>query len=80
MDAAKNVYGGIDLNSANLNLQIKRDGRGVPLPLLQQDWVKLNGIQGFIPTIIEIKPVTNLPILSELQQKLQPLPASSRNS
>jgi len=68
-DAA--MKGGIDLNSANLNLQIKRDGNGVPLPLLQQDWAQLNGIQGFIPIIIEIKPVTILPILTELQQKLQ---------
>jgi hypothetical protein len=69
-------YGGIDLNSANLHLQIKRDGRGVPLPLLQQDWAQLSQIQGFIPTIIEIKPVTMLPILSELQQKLRELATS----
>jgi hypothetical protein len=71
------MKGGIDFNSANLNLQIKRDGRGVPLPLLQQDWAKLNQIQGLVPTIIEIRPVTNLPILSELQQKFQSLSAAS---
>jgi hypothetical protein len=63
--------GGIDFNSANLNLQIKRDGRGVPLPLLQQDWAQLSQIQGFIPTILEIRPVTHLPILSELREKLR---------
>ncbi|MBF0570721.1 MAG: hypothetical protein HQL12_02495 [Candidatus Omnitrophica bacterium] len=63
--------GGIDLNSANLHLQIKRDGRGVPLPLAQQDMGRLMQIQGFVPEIIEIKPAVNLPILSELQQKLQ---------
>ena len=66
------VKGGIDFNSANLNLQIKRDGRGVPLPLAQQDMSQLMQIQGFEPEIIEIKPAVNLPILSELQQKLQP--------
>ncbi len=63
--------GGIDFNAANLDLQIKRDGQGVPLPLAQQDMAQLNRIQGFVPEIIEIKPVVNLPILSELQQKLE---------
>ncbi len=64
--------GGIDLNSANLDLQIKRDGRGVPLPLIQQDMLQLSRIQGFEPEIIEIKPAVNLPILNELQQELHP--------
>jgi len=63
--------GGIDLNSANLNLQIKRDGRGVPLPLSQQDMAQLSTIQGFVPVILEIKPAVDLPILSELKQGLQ---------
>jgi len=63
--------GGIDLNAANLNLQIKRDGRGVPLPLNQQDMAQLNNIEGFVPEIIEIKPAINVPIINELQQKLQ---------
>jgi hypothetical protein len=65
-----NEVGGIDLNAANLDLQIKRDGNGVPLPINQQDMQKLNGIEGFIPVIIQITPVNTLPILSELQQKL----------
>ncbi len=64
--------GGIDLNSANLNLQIKRDGKGVPLPLNQQDMAQLMQIQGFIPKIIEITPAAGLPIFSELKQKLKP--------
>ena len=71
--------GGIDLNSANLRLQdIKRDGRGVPLPLAQprllrdrQDMAQLGRIQGFEAEIIEIRPVTSLPIFNELQQKFQ---------
>ncbi len=58
--------GGIDMNSANMNLQIKRDGRGVPLPLAQQDMAQLNAIQGFEPEILEIKPAVNLPILKEI--------------
>jgi len=63
--------GGIDFNSANLNLQIKRDGRGVPLPWPEQDMAQLSRIQGFEPQIIEIKPAVNVPIISELQEKLQ---------
>lgn len=62
------VKGGIDLNSANLNLLIKRDGRGVPLPLAQQDMAQLSRVRGFQPDIIEIRPVTSALILSELQQ------------
>jgi hypothetical protein len=68
-DAA--MKGGIDFNSVNLNLQIKRDGRGVPLPWPKQDMAQMSRIQGFEPEIIEIKPAINVPIITELQQKLQ---------
>ena len=60
------MKGGIDFNAANLNLQIKRDGNGVPLPISQQDLENIN-IDGLVPIIIEIKPATSLPIFSELQ-------------
>ena len=53
-------YGGIDLNSANLNLQIKRDGRGVPLPLARQDMAQLSNIEGLDPVILSIKPATSV--------------------
>jgi len=52
--------GGIDLNAALLNLQIKRDGIGVPLPLDMQDLEGIN-IDGFVPVIMDITPVTALP-------------------
>ena len=64
--------GGIDMNSANMDLQIKRDGKGVPLPLQFQDMEKLQGIQGFVPVIINIMPVTSMPLLTEIQEKVQP--------
>ena len=48
--------GGIDLNAVHLNLQIKPDGHGVPLPINRQDMEQLKNIQGFVPEIIEIKP------------------------
>jgi len=63
--------GGIDLNSANLDLQIMRDSRGAPLALNRQDMSQLSRIQGFVPEIIEIMPVVNLPILGELRQELR---------
>jgi len=73
IDSAMSVdhLGGIDLNSANLNFQIKRDGKGVPLPFVQQDMAQLSRIQGFEPRILKIEPAAGLPIFSELQQKLQ---------
>ncbi len=54
--------GGIDLNPALLDLQIKRDGNGVPLPLPMQPIENMH-IEGFLPVIINITPVTNLPLL-----------------
>ncbi len=56
------TYGGIDLNPALLDLQIKRDGQGVPLPVNQQPIENMN-INGFLPVIINVTPVTNLPLL-----------------
>jgi len=59
--------GGIDLNSVNLNMQIKRDGRGVVLPLSQQDLAQLSNIKGLDPVILSIKPASQTPLLSQLQ-------------
>ncbi len=63
--------GGIDLNSRNLNLLIRRNGHGIVLPASQQDMAQLSRIQGFVPEIVEITPITHLSILSELKEKLQ---------
>jgi hypothetical protein len=53
------TLGGIDLNRANLDLYIKRDGQGVPLPVSNQNLAQLSKILGFTPIIIEILPATN---------------------
>ncbi len=55
--------GGIDFDPTNMNLQIKRDGKGVPLPLPQQNLEQIN-IQGLFPVIINIMPINaeTLPI------------------
>ncbi len=63
--------GGIDVNPANLNLQIKRDGNGVPLPLGQQDMAQLNNLQGLEPTILRIQPASQSSIFSKLIQPIQ---------
>jgi len=50
--------GGIDMNPSFLDMQIKRDGQGVPLPVMQQPMDTMN-IQGFIPVIMDISPATH---------------------
>ncbi len=71
--------GGIDMNAANMAMTIKRDGKGVPLPLAQQDMAQMSRIGGFIPMIREIRPITAMPLFSELRQKpiVQPSLASA---
>jgi tetratricopeptide (TPR) repeat protein len=64
IDNAMVKPGGIDLNAAGLDMQIKRDGNGVPLPVSQQDLENIH-IDGLVPQVISIQPVTSLPMLSE---------------
>jgi len=52
--------GGIDLNPDMLNLQIKRDRTGVPLPVFKQPLYSID-IDGFMPVIINMILVPNLP-------------------
>ncbi len=79
-EKAKAEYGGIDFNPAHLNLQIKRDGKGVPLPVSQQDVAHIQ-IEGLTPIIINIRPATfqNLPfLLSKVEDQPADLSYSSR--
>ena len=62
--------GGIDFNPKLLDLQIKRNGKGIPLPLNQQPILKMN-IQGFFPIIINITPI-NVPLFLGLEINPQP--------
>lgn len=61
-EATNDPLGGIDFNPALLDLQIKRDGRGIPLPLPQQPLDQIK-IEGFIPIIINFRPISSLPML-----------------
>lgn len=66
-------YGGIDLNPKLLDLQIKRDDQGIPLPLFDQPIEQMN-IEGFVPVIINVVPLTNLPFLLGVKAD-KPVPA-----
>jgi len=51
--------GGIDFNPANLNLQVKQEGKGVNIPSTQSSFKNID-VEGLIPVIIHIVPFTNL--------------------
>jgi hypothetical protein len=56
--------GGIDLNSRNLDLQIKRDGKGVPLPVSQQNLDNIR-FDGLAPEILNIKPASDVTLFNQ---------------
>ncbi len=62
---AAGSYGGIDFAQSNLNMQIKRDGAGVPLPISQQNLDNIH-IDGLVPVILNIRPSAGAPVLSQL--------------
>ncbi len=59
----KDNVGGIDFNEQYLQMNIKRDGAGVPLPIGQQDLDSIR-IDGLVPVILSIQPVTTLAVLN----------------
>jgi hypothetical protein len=61
------------LDPALLDLQIQRDGNGIPLPIKQQPIQNLK-IEGFIPIIINITPVQSLPMYLGLKADSIPSP------
>ncbi|MCK5581235.1 MAG: HEAT repeat domain-containing protein [Candidatus Omnitrophica bacterium] len=69
--ATSDKYGGINLNPELLDMQIKRDGAGVPLPLPMQP-IESMRIDGFIPIIINVTPVSLPMLLGVLEQPEEP--------
>ena len=57
-------YGGIDFAQKTLDLQIKRDGAGVPLPISQQNLDNIR-IEGLVPVILDIRPASGVPSLMQ---------------
>lgn len=55
-------YGGIDLNPVQMSLEIRRDRDGAPLPISYQPIDNIN-VDGFIPVIVNISSVSNLPFI-----------------
>jgi len=66
---AKNM-GGIDLNPMINKMKIQRDGNGVALPIAQQPIESMN-VEGFLPVIINVTPIINLPRLIGLNKSEQ---------
>ncbi len=54
--------GGIDLNAANVDIKIRRDGNGMVLPFSLTDIAAFSRIEGLVPIILEIKPFTAMPV------------------
>lgn len=55
--------GGIDMNADHLELSIKRDGQGVPLPASLQNWSNIR-FSGLEPVIISIEPFDSKALFS----------------
>jgi hypothetical protein len=53
------MKGGVDLNVSNLDLQIRRDGQGILLPVHQQDLENIR-INGLVPVILDIRPASGV--------------------
>jgi hypothetical protein len=68
-DAAMQAPGGIDFNPKALDLNIKRDGQGLPLPVSQQPMEDFMKLDGFTPVIINITPIQNLPLILGLKDE-----------
>jgi hypothetical protein len=60
----KENTGGIDLAQSNLNMEIRRDGAGIPLPISQQNLDNIQ-IDGLVPVILNIQPAANVPMFSQ---------------
>ncbi len=70
-----NVEGGINLDPAMYSIQIKRDGRGIPLPVDQQpiDKINISGIRVVIQTVTP----ANLSLMLGIDQTSQTLAMSN---
>jgi len=71
--------GGINLNPALMDLQIKRDGNGIPLPFNLQP-ATIMDIEGLLPVIINVTPVMNVPLLLGFDMPRDEKPYDSADS
>ncbi|MEI8010943.1 MAG: hypothetical protein WCI27_00490 [Candidatus Omnitrophota bacterium] len=64
-DNAAGLKGGIDFAQSNLDMQIKRDGAGIVLPVGQQDLENIK-IDGLVPEILSIQPAAGSPLFRDI--------------
>ncbi|MCA9400303.1 MAG: hypothetical protein KC713_01650, partial [Candidatus Omnitrophica bacterium] len=69
--------GGIDLDPANVELKIQSDDPTGDIPF-DIDQLNLENVEGFIPVIINVSPVTNLPMLLGMNGPLREFPHVSQ--
>ncbi len=69
VDSGPRTKGGIDFNPKALDLNIKRDGKGIPLPVSQQPMEQFMKLDTFAPVIINVAPIQNLPLLLGLKDE-----------
>ncbi|MBZ0166916.1 MAG: class I SAM-dependent methyltransferase, partial [Candidatus Omnitrophica bacterium] len=76
VDAAITVEenpGGIDFTSNHLKINLLRDDMGQPVPWQQQPIIHVP-IDGMVPVILHIQPVTNLPLLMGARESSPEIP------
>ena len=61
-DSAKFTKGGIDLNPNEIKMEVQKNGNGVIIPHFSQPVSGFQNITGFLPVIINITPINNLPL------------------
>lgn len=67
--AMSNQPGGIDLNPAQLNLERKGEGARFAMPELSPEQIESIRLNGLTPVIINITPLTNIPLLLGITEK-----------
>ena len=75
--AADTTKGGIDLNTGAMDLRLRGDGGEIRFELTpaQVEMIR-QGISGFVPVILEVKPMDNMPFFLGLDGGKSSVPAS----
>jgi len=70
------LKGGIDFSQSNLDMQIKRDGKGVVLPVNQQNLASIH-IDGLVPVILNIGHMESDLLFGNNMNETSPVPGRS---
>ena len=72
----KNDVGGIDLNPTMMNMDVERNGNGVIIPAFTPEMLKsLQNVDGLVPLIIDVTPISNLPLWLGMADEAEDSPA-----